>query len=242
MAYDIRLPNITATTERGQLEQIRSYLYQFAEQLKYAVNVIELNTSNAVAQAQTASTSVADPTPEQRLKQFNNLKNLIISSADIVNAYSEEIRRSLEGEYVAQSEFGIYKEETTMQVVENSKNLTEYYEKLETIDEWTQKTSAYIRTGELEVINGEKIYGVEVGVMTEDETGDTDNKGVARFTPTKTVFYDGQKNEMAVLSNRELIIDGIVCGGNFYLGRTGGFVMLTSSETGLSIKPTGRVI
>ena len=78
--------------------------------------------------------------------------------------------------------------------------------------------------------------------MTEDETGDTDNKGVARFTPTRTVFYDGQKKEMAVLSNRELIIDGIVCGGNFYLGRTGGFVISTSSETGLSIKPTGRVI
>lgn len=242
MAYDIRLPNITGTTDREQLEQIKSYLYQFAEQLKYAVQVIDINTVAVTQQVKAVSNTVGNPTTEQKLKQFNNLKNLIISSADIVSAYGEEIRRSLEGEYVAQSEFGIYKEETTMQVVENSKNLTEYYEKLETIDEWTQKTSAYIRTGELEVINGEKIYGVEVGVMTENETGDTDNKGVARFTPTRTVFYDGQKKEMAVLSNRELIIDGIVCGGNFYLGRTGGFVMSTSSETGLSIKPTGRVI
>ena len=236
MAYDIRLPNITGTTDREQLEQIKSYLYQFAEQLQYAVQVIDINTLAVTQQVNTVTNTVANPTTEQKLKQFNNLKNLIISSADIVNAYSEEIRRTLEGEYVAQSEFGIYKEETTMQVVENSKNLTEYYEKLETIDEWTQKTC------ELEVINGETIYGVEVGVMTEDETGDTDNKGVARFTPTRTVFYDGQKKEMAVLSNRELIIDGIVCGGNFYLGRTGGFVMSTSSETGLSIKPTGRVI
>ncbi|MBO7318490.1 MAG: hypothetical protein J6V06_00535, partial [Clostridia bacterium] len=137
MAYDIRLPNITGTTDREQLEQIKSYLYQFAEQLKYAVQVIDINTVAVTQQVKAVSNTVGNPTTEQKLQQFNNLKNLIISSADIISAYGEEIRRSLEGEYVAQSEFGIYKEETTMQVVENSKNLTEYYEKLETIDEWT---------------------------------------------------------------------------------------------------------
>ncbi len=239
MAYDIRLPNITATTERGQLEQIRSYLYQFAEQLKYTVNVIELNTSNAVVQAQTASISVADPTPEQRLKQFNNLKNLIISSADIVEAYSEEISYRLSGQYVAQSDFGTFREETTKQVEENSKNLTAYYEKLEDIDGVQKQTSAYIRTGYIAMENGEEIIGVEIGQKSYGDVEDNENSGFVRFLPTKTVFYDERGNQMAVLSNRELFIDGIVCKGKVYINN---FVIEASVERGLSIKPTGRVI
>ena len=238
MGYDIRLPNITASTERGQLEQIRAYLYQFAEQLSYAVNVIELNTSNAVVQAQTASASVADPTPEQRIKQFNNLKNLIISSADIVNAYSEKISYELSGEFVAQSEFGTYKEVTTKQVEENSKNLTQYYEKLEDIDGVQKNTSAYIRTGYLN-IDGEEIAGVEIGMVEEGEAANKENSGLVRFLPTKTVFYSAQGKQMAVLSNNELIIDGIVCKGNFYVKN---FVQTVDPVHGFSIKPTGRAI
>ena len=185
MAYDIRLPNITGTTDREQLEQIKSYLYQFAEQLKYAVQVIDINTLAVTQQVNTVTSTVANPTTEQKLQQFNNLKNLIISSADIVNAYSEEISYRLEGEYVAQSEFGTYKEETSRQVVENSTSLTEYYKTLQTIDEWVLQTSAYIRTGELDKEN--KIYGVEVGQERVDENGNITVEGVARFTPTRTV-------------------------------------------------------
>ena len=58
MTYDIRLPNITATTEKGQLEQMRSYLYQFAEQLQYAVNVINLNTEKTIVQVKEVSSSI----------------------------------------------------------------------------------------------------------------------------------------------------------------------------------------
>ena len=239
MGIDIRLPNITASTERGQLEQIRSYLYQFAESLKYSLDVIELNTNNAVIQAKTASGSVSKPTPEQNLQQFNNLKNLIISSADIVEAYSEEIAYRLSGQYVAQSEFGTFREETTKQVEENSQNLTEYYTHLQNIDAWRQDTTAYIRTGYLTDIEDLPVYGVEIGQKTNDEAGNTLTAGMVRFTPTKTIFYDGFGNQMAVLSNRELIIDDIVCKGDVYIKN---FVLSVSPEHGFSIKPTGRVI
>jgi hypothetical protein len=38
---DIKYPNITSTTDRGQLEQVRAYLYQLADQLKFALNTID---------------------------------------------------------------------------------------------------------------------------------------------------------------------------------------------------------
>lgn len=239
MTYDIRLPNITATTEKGQLEQMRSYLYQFAEQLQYAVNVINLNTEKTIVQVKEVSSSIGAPTQEQKLQQFNNLKNLIISSADIINAYSEEIKYRLSGEYVAHSEFGTFREETTKQVEENSESLTEHYTMLQSIDNWRQDTTAYVRTGYLENIDNLPAYGVELGQKTVDEAGNTLSEGMVRFTPTKTIFYDGFGNQMAILSNQELIIDGIVCRGNFYIGN---FVVSASLAHGFSIKPTGRVI
>lgn len=48
MAIDIRLPNINSTTDAGQIAQIRSYLYQFAEQMQWALNTIESGNTTSV--------------------------------------------------------------------------------------------------------------------------------------------------------------------------------------------------
>lgn len=230
MAYDIRLPNINAQTESGQIEQIKAYLYQFAEQLKYAVEVIEINSLTATQKVKTVSDTVSNPTTEQKIQQFNNLKNLIISSADIVNAYSEKISYDLTGNFVAQSEFGTYAEETNRQMVETANNATENYKKIQDIDGWIRETEGYIKTGYLD--ENSQQFGIEIRFGSEDEA---DLKGSVRFTPTRTVFYDSQNQEMAILTNRELLIEGIVCTGNLYVGN---FVL--SGLSGFSVKPTGR--
>ena len=46
---DIRLPKITGKTEKEQLLQIKSYLYQLAEQLQVAFNGMEITSSNGSA-------------------------------------------------------------------------------------------------------------------------------------------------------------------------------------------------
>lgn len=38
---ELRLPNITGATEREQLSQIRSYLYQLVDQLQFTISNIE---------------------------------------------------------------------------------------------------------------------------------------------------------------------------------------------------------
>lgn len=52
--FDFRLPAITGKTEREQNEQIKSYLYQLAEQLQFALNDIEQRMKRM--EANTAST------------------------------------------------------------------------------------------------------------------------------------------------------------------------------------------
>lgn len=52
--FDIRLPNINGKTEHERNEQIKSYLYQLAEQLQFALNSIEQRMQSI--EANTAST------------------------------------------------------------------------------------------------------------------------------------------------------------------------------------------
>lgn len=89
MSFDIKLPSITATTDSGKIEQIHRYLYQLVDQLKWALNSIETGGNN-VLQRGTQSSS-KNITQEEANATFNSIKSLIISSADVVNAFYEKV-------------------------------------------------------------------------------------------------------------------------------------------------------
>lgn len=165
MAFDFRLPNITGATEREQLVQIKSYLYTLVEQLQWAMNNIDTaptNTSPTVASGSTdpkASSSNAQAS-------FGEIKSLIIKSADIVNAYYEKIKKKLEGLYVAQSDFGTFKEQTTHDIESTSTNVSRAFSNIQAI------------TTEVGQIDAD-IQGVKDGVDTNfkaitDEIGQLD--------------------------------------------------------------------
>ena len=129
MGIELRLPQIQGS-EKEQLVQIRSYLYQLTEQLQWALNNIDTvggsgsggyggsgylpyQQTNAI----TISNSVSAMNPEIT---FAKLKDLIIKSADIVEAYYDEINTRLEGHYVAQSDFGTFVEKTAQDIKQTS--------------------------------------------------------------------------------------------------------------------------
>ena len=55
---NIRLPNITANPEQGQLLQVKSYLHQLVQELNWALTSIESGTSTTAAK-QTSSVGVS---------------------------------------------------------------------------------------------------------------------------------------------------------------------------------------
>ncbi len=196
MSIDIRLPNITASTEAGKLQQMQSYMYQLVEQLNWALNTVqsaqEGNTSAVVYQQKEPAT------PQEAEDTFNSIKALIIKSADIVKAYEETILTDFNGKYFADSDFGTYLEETNKKVEENSKGVTETYTRVESIDSRvegveveTRTTNAYIHRGLLN--NGE--YGIEIGETSEDGVF----RQYARFTSEKLSFHDINGNEVAYI-------------------------------------------
>lgn len=128
---DIRQPNITAATEREQLLQMRSYLYQLSQQLQWAFSSIsspgEQMQSTVHRHTDSGGNSIDAP------KTFAALKGLIIKSADIVDAYYEQINKKLTGLYVAQSDFGVYAEETSNEINANSDGIEQLFSNNRTI-------------------------------------------------------------------------------------------------------------
>ena len=241
MGMDIRLPNINASTEEGQLMQIKSYLYQFAEQLKYAISTLEGGgATSGEADRQEISASPAETaTPGST---FNSIKSLIIKSADIVNAYYEEINRRLEGQYVAQSEFGTYSEQTSQTISENAaaiervfNNIQQITSALEEVKNTLIEVNAYMKSGLLAYDNnGVPIYGLEIGQRNTVDGEEVFNK-YARFTANRLSFYDQNDTEVAYMSDYKFYITNGEITGTLKLG-----AFLIDTRTGFKLKYEGR--
>lgn len=234
-----RLPEINAPTADGQLRQLRSYLYQLTEQLNLAMESVD---SKIRKQNQTVSDAVAaSDTPEGKLKTFNSVKALIIKSADIINAYTDEITRQLDGQYVAQSEFGTYTETTSQQISENSTSIVQLFQNLQTIsdtvdsiEETSILANAYIKTGLLYYADdGAPVYGLEIGQRNTVDGAETFDK-FARFAANRLSFYDNNDVEVAYISDYRLVITNAEVKGSLTIGK-----FKIDTANGLAIKWVG---
>lgn len=133
MSVNLRLPNITGLSEKEQISQIRTYLYQLVGELQFALNNAESN-SDIVILNQKRSNDTSNSSNVNTNSIFAALKPLIIKSADIVDAYYDKLTKKLEGEYVAVSDFGTYKEETAQTIEENSTAIEQTFTNVQTID------------------------------------------------------------------------------------------------------------
>lgn len=224
MSYDIKFPNISALTDSGKIEQIRAYLYQLADQLKWALNTIDSGGMNVIQQgSQSVKTK---STEEDATATFNSIKPLIIKSADIVEAYSEEISKKLSGEYVAQSDFGKYVESTTQIMTADSEGAESLYRSvqeiisdIENLEHSLIEVNAHIRSGLLYYDDqGVPIYGLEIGQKNEIDGEEVFSK-YARFTSDKLSFYDKNDTEVAYISDYKLYITNAHITGTLTLGR-----------------------
>ena len=239
MGFDLRLPNITGVTEREQLAQIKSYLYQMAQQLQWALSTVETSSTpnqvasqNVVVQAQAKNAEV----------DFNSLKALIIKSADIVDAYYDEVSERLTGLYVASSDFGTYIEETDAQIKKTSTDITQNYTNIQKILTDIENLSfsfaesqAHIKSGILYYDDkGLPVYGLEIGQTNTVDGEEVFNK-YARFTSGRLSFYDRNDTEVAYISDYKLYITNAEITGTL---RLGAFQINTSK--GFSLKYVGR--
>ena len=238
---DIRYPNITGGTEAAQLLQVKSYLHQLVDQLNMTLQ--DMGGGGYTAQAVTRTTADSNAVADKEAQStFNSIKALIIKSADIVNAYYEEINRRLEGEYVAQSEFGTYSEQTSQTISENAtaieqvfNNIQQITSALEEVKHTLIEVNAYMKSGLLAYDdNGVPIYGLEVGQRNTVDGEEIFNK-YARFTANRLSFYDQNDSEVAYMSDYKFYITNGEITGTLKLG-----AFLIDTRTGFKLKYEGR--
>ena len=216
MSYTFKLPNITATTAEGKLIQMQSFLYQTVEQLNWALNTIEAGTASGYVVYQTTTKGGSDSAENKAMSTFNEIKSLIIKSADIVNAYYDKINAKLVGEYVAISDFGTYLQNTEAQIEATSETISQYYRNIQeiitdlnTLENKLIEVDAHIHSGFLYYDDvGVPVYGLEVGQKTEIDGVEVFKK-YARFTSEKLSFYDQNNYEVAYVSDKRLHITHI---------------------------------
>ena len=224
MPIQIETPPMGGGNVRQQLEQMQSYLHRTAQQLQWAFETLE---TGAAAQAEPGQglspgnkRKPQAPSPEET---FAGIRNLIIKSADIVESYSQTIKKKLDGEYVARSQFGDYREKTSLELSANASGIQQLYAStarisrdLSSLSAETAATRAYIRTGCLKE-GAFPVYGLEIGQRSSLDGQEVFRK-YARFTADRLSFYDAGDMEVAYISDYQLYITNARIAGTMKLG------------------------
>lgn len=243
MGLDLRMPNITGASEREQLAQIRSYLYQFVPQLQWALNNLDTSSSQGQSVQQVIKEKVTSNNPVSAEATFNAIKSLIIKSADIVQAYYDEINSRLEGLYVAESDFGTFVEQTNQVIKQTSTYVEQLFADtqaivtdIDSIEHTLIDVNAHIKSGLLCYDDkGVPVYGLEIGQRNTIDGEEVFNK-FARFTADRLSFYDQNDQEVAYISDQKLYIRNVEITSSYKIG---GFVDTVTAGGGIVTKWVG---
>ena len=163
---NLQLPNIKGDNEREQLKQMQRYLYQLVEQLQFALDTVGVSESSSPVKSQMPvrviqSSPVAMMSLDRGLSEdqvtFQAIKPLIIKSADIINAYYEEINRRLESLYVAQSDFGKFIEQNSQVIEATATDVTQRFNNIQIVITDLDTNIGSVR-GDLQAVGEEVSY------------------------------------------------------------------------------------
>lgn len=193
---NIPYPNITAGTPAEQIGQLKSFLFQLVEQLNLGeIRTEVVRTGNAAAASASSGSSGLQNAPAGT---FEQIKGMIIKSADIVKAIEDTMTENFNRKYFAESDFGTYLENTKLTINTTSEHVTETFNKVKSIDsrvegveDEVQTINAWIRRGLLD--DGE--YGIEISKMLDGGAF----RRYARFTSEKLSFHDKNGNVVAYI-------------------------------------------
>ena len=207
MSFNIELPQFSGTGT-AKLEYLYRYLFRAVEQINWALNTIE-NGSSGSTSVQIRDINGNDITQTEKGKAtFEEIKSLIISSAEIVDAYYESISKRLKGTYVAESDFGKYKQLAESELFASADSVNAKFETLEGIGDWWKQSKGCIIAGTLPSESGEE-FGVQIGQTTIEGEGETQTETFEAYlvlTPSKIIFKDSNGTDVAYISQNTLRI------------------------------------
>ena len=194
-------------TETQQLIQMRSFLFQLTDQLNRALNSLD-ETNFAEGTEAKQIVSGKGKAQEDANNTYNNLKSLIIKTADTVESEIEILEQELTSRYVAQSDFGAYTEAIDTRITETAADITmalEYYASItdelnsvsQNFDAYVVQTEGYIKQGIVGYDGATPIIGIAIG-QEVTTTGGTETVDGVEYD-----VIDTTKN-MSILTTKKL--------------------------------------
>ena len=198
---------------------MRSYLYQLSGELNWALEALEQGGQTAPA----ASAPTSESTPREDQPSFAQLKALIIQSADIVDAYCEQISKRLQGQYVAVSQFGQYMQDTQLTFNGTPTNLNALFENQQAITTQNgatilRSTDAWCKVGLLSEGEEFPVYGMEIGQVDAKEGDQVVYRRFARYCSDGIQLYDQNGIPVASISDHKLTVTNAHISGSLQLG------------------------
>lgn len=246
MDYNFAPPPALSSDDRGNLVRMHSFLFQLTQQLNCALS----QADQRIVQAESASGIIPGKStgiPQTLARQYGDLKSLIIKTADTVRSEMTAIETTLQGQYIAKSEWGDYEQRLQAHFAATAEGVVESYafnDRLESLKnqaadfETFQKSSeGTIRRGIIGYDeDGQPLFGIAIGqdLKTSQVTIDGQThtaidmtRSLATYTAGSVTFWqNGEK--VAWFSNSELVCRGLnvdekmTLGGVWEIGKTHG--------------------
>lgn len=239
--------------ERSSLRQMHSFLFRLTEQLNAAMQ----ETDRRIEQTEKATgirtgTEKGGKTEDNSVmtQQYNDLKSLIIKTANTVRSEMDVVEAQLRREYIAKSEWGTYEESLQADFEATAAGVVESYgyeSRLDSLDDMAAdfdsyriETNGYIKRG---IIGYDEsnvpIIGIAIGQDLKSTTVTIDGeayeeidmtRSLATYTSNRVTFWQNGV-EVAWFSNSELvcttlkIADKIILGDVWEISRSNGFAV-----------------
>ena len=223
-------------TPQQQLQRQYAYLCQMAQQLNLALQQLggQSSLSGRGGQETVVVPSIRPAVTDEEKQQYDQLKSLILRTAEEIRSEMDRVQLSLQGQYVAVSDFGTYLQQMNSTIEGNAEALTQYYSFVSDLqrnmaavdaafESYRVETGGYIRTGIVYYDGAVPVYGVAVGqdLTVQEIDGETvvEQKNFrATYTAGKLSFWQDAV-EVAYVSNNRLYISNITVLQAVTLGR-----------------------
>ncbi|GFI61258.1 hypothetical protein IMSAG049_00415 [Clostridiales bacterium] len=208
MAINLSSPPALAGNADEQLQRMRSYVFRIVEDLN--IGLRDMNAQGILMEIDRALSSNADAEENRELlSAHNNIRSLIIKTADFAMSNSEEFKKTLRSEYAAISDFGEIAEKLENEITANSEGLTQLFRYTSGIrsefGDFSTTSEQYIKTGLLYLDDsGAPVYGVGVGNLSTkiDVNGQTvlDRRNLLTTTTADEIAFWNNGSKIAYIN------------------------------------------
>lgn len=213
MAFYLNVPPALPKGKNSQdsLEKLRNYVFRTVETLNAGMK--DFGAEGVLDEINRAISGGEGETDNSVLSAHNNIRSLIIKTADFAVSNSEEFKKILKSEYSASSDYGELIENLENEITVNSEGINQLFRYTSGIrsefGDFSTTSEQYIKTGLLYYDDaGAPVFGVGVGNLSTkiEANGETalDRQNLLTTTTADELAFWNAGQKVAYISSNKM--------------------------------------